>query len=163
MVYILVRPSFLNASPFIARRGSRALRAWRPFFSGLGRVRGRLTALVAASSTRPFMLFATTSMLPRALRATPMLARAAPVMRVPLARMPVAMPVMTRGFASAGGPSLEEIKARINEVLKSFEKVDAAKLTPTASFMNDLGLDSLDAVEVVMAIEEEFNIVCAPP
>ncbi|WFD27959.1 mitochondrial acyl carrier protein [Malassezia nana] len=104
------------------------------------------------------MVFATTSMLPRALRATPMLARAAPLMRVPLDRMPVAMPVLTRGFASAGGPSLEEIKARINEVLKSFEKVDAAKLTPTASFMNDLGLDSLDAVEVVMAIEEEFNI-----
>ena len=44
-------------------------------------------------------------------------------------------------------------------MLKSFEKVDAAKLTPTASFMGDLGLDSLDSVEVVMAIEEEFNIV----
>jgi len=98
-------------------------------------------------------------MFPRALRASPMLARAAPVMRVPLARMPAAAPVLVRGYASAGGPSLEEIKARINEVLKSFEKVDAAKLTPTASFMGDLGLDSLDSVEVVMAIEEEFNIV----
>ena len=98
-------------------------------------------------------------MFPRALRASPMLARATPVMRVPLARMPAAAPVLVRGYASAGGPSLEEIKARINEVLKSFEKVDAAKLTPTASFMGDLGLDSLDSVEVVMAIEEEFNIV----
>lgn len=105
------------------------------------------------------MLTAATSMFPRALRASPMLARAAPVMRVPLARMPAAAPVLVRGYASAGGPSLEEIKARINEVLKSFEKVDAAKLTPTASFMGDLGLDSLDSVEVVMAIEEEFNIV----
>ncbi|SHO79007.1 Similar to S.cerevisiae protein ACP1 (Mitochondrial matrix acyl carrier protein) [Malassezia sympodialis ATCC 42132] len=104
------------------------------------------------------MLTAATSMFPRALRASPMLARAAPVMRVPLARMPAAAPVLVRGYASAGGPSLEEIKARINEVLKSFEKVDAAKLTPTASFMGDLGLDSLDSVEVVMAIEEEFNI-----
>ncbi|WFD24067.1 mitochondrial acyl carrier protein [Malassezia equina] len=102
-------------------------------------------------------------MFPRALRASPMLARAAPVMRVPLARMPVAVPMMARGYASAGGPSLEEIKARINEVLKSFEKVDAAKLSPTASFMNDLGLDSLDSVEVVMAIEEEFNIVRMAP
>jgi hypothetical protein len=31
-------------------------------------------------------------------------------------------------------------------------------LTPTASFTKDLGLDSLDAVEVVMAIEEEFAV-----
>jgi acyl carrier protein len=32
------------------------------------------------------------------------------------------------------------------------------QLTPTSSFTTDLGLDSLDAVEVVMAIEEEFAI-----
>lgn len=32
------------------------------------------------------------------------------------------------------------------------------QLSPTASFTQDLGLDSLDAVEVVMAIEEEFAI-----
>ncbi|KAI7004707.1 hypothetical protein KC366_g18730, partial [Hortaea werneckii] len=31
-------------------------------------------------------------------------------------------------------------------------------LAPTAHFTNDLGLDSLDTVEVVMAIEEEFSI-----
>jgi len=42
--------------------------------------------------------------------------------------------------------------------LKAFEKVDPAKVTPTSSFTDDLGLDSLDAVEVVMAIEEEFGI-----
>ena len=34
-------------------------------------------------------------------------------------------------------------------------------MTPQASFTADLGLDSLDAVEVVMAIEEEFNIADA--
>lgn len=32
------------------------------------------------------------------------------------------------------------------------------QITPTAHFANDLGLDSLDTVEVVMAIEEEFSI-----
>lgn len=42
--------------------------------------------------------------------------------------------------------------------MKSFEKVDSSKLTNNASFTSDLGLDSLDAVEVVMAIEEEFAI-----
>ncbi len=34
------------------------------------------------------------------------------------------------------------------DVLKNFEKVDPAKVTPTAHFQNELGLDSLDAVEV---------------
>jgi len=43
-------------------------------------------------------------------------------------------------------------------VLKGFEKVDPAKLSTSSSFTNDLGLDSLDAVEVVMAVEEEFTI-----
>ena len=44
------------------------------------------------------------------------------------------------------------------EVVKNFEKVAAEKVTPTARFKEDLDLDSLDAVEVVMAIEEEFCI-----
>ncbi len=39
-----------------------------------------------------------------------------------------------------------------------FTKVNAAKVTAAARFKEDLELDSLDAVEVVMAIEEEFNI-----
>lgn len=44
------------------------------------------------------------------------------------------------------------------KVVRNFEKVDASKVTSTAHFQNDLGLDSLDAVEVVMAIEDEFAI-----
>jgi len=43
-------------------------------------------------------------------------------------------------------------------VMQGFEKVDKSKLSPTAHFKNDLGLDSLDTVEVVMAVEEEFAI-----
>lgn len=42
--------------------------------------------------------------------------------------------------------------------MKNFDKVDAKKVSPTATFGTDLGLDSLDAVEVVMAFEEEFSI-----
>ncbi|WAQ82806.1 hypothetical protein PtA15_3A170 [Puccinia triticina] len=61
-------------------------------------------------------------------------------------------------FASGGSLSKDDIQRRILEVLGSFEKCDPAKITPTASFTSDLGLDSLDAVEVVMAIEEEFSI-----
>lgn len=41
--------------------------------------------------------------------------------------------------------------------MKNFEKVDAALVTPDVGF-KDLSLDSLDIVEVVMAIEEEFAI-----
>ena len=40
--------------------------------------------------------------------------------------------------------------------MKNFEKVPAEKVAPTAHFINDLGLDSLDQVEVVMAFEQEF-------
>ena len=44
------------------------------------------------------------------------------------------------------------------EVVKAFEKVDPAKVTPSSSFKDDLELDSLDTVELVMAMEEEFAI-----
>ena len=48
------------------------------------------------------------------------------------------------------------VKQRTMDVVKNFEKVDAAKVTETSHFMHDLGLDSLDVVEVVMALEQEF-------
>ena len=43
-------------------------------------------------------------------------------------------------------------------VVSNFEKVEASKVTASAKFKEDLDLDSLDAVEVVMAVEEEFGI-----
>lgn len=43
-----------------------------------------------------------------------------------------------------------EVAERIIGVLKAFDKVDASKVTDKSHFINDLGLDSLDAVEVVM-------------
>ncbi|KAF9786978.1 acyl carrier protein [Thelephora terrestris] len=61
-------------------------------------------------------------------------------------------------FSAAAGLTKEEITTRVLDVLKGFEKVDPTKLTTQASFTSDLGLDSLDAVEVVMAVEEEFTI-----
>ncbi|PVG03391.1 putative ACP1-mitochondrial acyl-carrier protein [Serendipita vermifera] len=61
-------------------------------------------------------------------------------------------------YSSAGGLSKEEVEARVLDVFKGFEKVDPSKLTTTARFKEDLALDSLDSVEVVMAVEEEFSI-----
>ncbi|KAG5641068.1 hypothetical protein DXG03_006272 [Asterophora parasitica] len=66
--------------------------------------------------------------------------------------------IQRAAFSAAAGLSRDAIQSRVLEVLKGFEKVDPAKLTLSSSFSNDLGLDSLDAVEVVMAVEEEFAI-----
>lgn len=52
----------------------------------------------------------------------------------------------------------EEITERIMETIRNYEKVDPTKVTRTAHFVKDLSLDSLDAVEVVMALEDEFCI-----
>merc|ERR1711964_136075 len=52
----------------------------------------------------------------------------------------------------------DEVTERVMAVVTAFEKVEQAKVTPTAHFGNDLGLDSLDTVELCMAIEEEFCI-----
>jgi len=47
---------------------------------------------------------------------------------------------------------------RMHNIVVEQLGVDAAQVTPEANFANDLGADSLDTVELVMAIEEEFNI-----
>ncbi|XP_026406735.1 acyl carrier protein 1, mitochondrial-like [Papaver somniferum] len=52
----------------------------------------------------------------------------------------------------------QEVIDRVVSVVKSFPKVDPAKVTPEVHFQNDLGLDSLDTVEIVMALEEEFKL-----
>ncbi|KAJ6877606.1 hypothetical protein NC651_030383 [Populus alba x Populus x berolinensis] len=51
-----------------------------------------------------------------------------------------------------------EVSDRVVNVVKNFQKVDPSKVTPDAHFQNDLGLDSLDTVEIVMALEEEFSV-----
>ncbi|PKA61760.1 Acyl carrier protein 2, mitochondrial [Apostasia shenzhenica] len=50
-----------------------------------------------------------------------------------------------------------EVADRVITVVKNFQKVDPSKVTPSADFQKDLGLDSLDTVEIVMALEEEFR------
>ncbi|KAI8902100.1 acyl carrier protein-like protein [Globomyces pollinis-pini] len=58
-------------------------------------------------------------------------------------------------------PSLQQVEDRVLALLKDFDKVDHTKLSLDAHFVNDLGLDSLDQVEITMALEDEFNIELA--
>jgi acyl carrier protein len=54
--------------------------------------------------------------------------------------------------------SQEEIYAKVRQIVSDQLSVEEAEVKPEASFANDLGADSLDVVELVMALEEEFNI-----
>jgi NADH dehydrogenase (ubiquinone) 1 alpha/beta subcomplex 1 len=68
--------------------------------------------------------------------------------------------VLTISFSTFQKTFLDpsEVSERILSVVKNFDKVDSGKVTAAAKFAEDLGLDSLDSVEVVMAIEDEFAI-----
>jgi acyl carrier protein len=51
-----------------------------------------------------------------------------------------------------------EIESKVRDKIAEQLGVAADEVTPEASFIEDLGADSLDIVELVMALEEEFNI-----
>ena len=52
----------------------------------------------------------------------------------------------------------EEMFAKVKEVVVDQLNVDAADITNESAFVDDLGADSLDIVELVMALEEQFGI-----
>ncbi len=53
---------------------------------------------------------------------------------------------------------MSDTAKRVKEIVIEHLGVDEAKVTEEASFIDDLGADSLDTVELVMAFEEEFGI-----
>jgi acyl carrier protein len=53
---------------------------------------------------------------------------------------------------------MSETADRVKKIVVEHLGVEAEKVTPEASFIDDLGADSLDIVELVMAFEEEFNV-----
>jgi acyl carrier protein len=53
---------------------------------------------------------------------------------------------------------MASVEERVKQIIVEQLGVDEAEVTPTASFVDDLGADSLDTVELVMAFEEEFGI-----
>ncbi len=50
------------------------------------------------------------------------------------------------------------VEEKVKEIIAKQLGVNPAEVTPEASFVEDLGADSLDTVELVMAFEEAFNI-----
>ena len=52
----------------------------------------------------------------------------------------------------------DDIKSKIKKIVADHLGIEEEKVTEEASFIDDLGADSLDTVELVMAFEEEFNI-----
>jgi len=52
---------------------------------------------------------------------------------------------------------MSDVEERVKKIVVEHLSVDADKVTTKASFIDDLGADSLDTVELVMAFEEEFG------
>lgn len=53
---------------------------------------------------------------------------------------------------------MDNLESKVKKIIADRLQVEAESVTPTASFVEDLGADSLDLVELVMAFEEEFDL-----
>ncbi|XP_076160885.1 NADH dehydrogenase (ubiquinone) acyl carrier protein isoform X2 [Ptiloglossa arizonensis] len=62
-----------------------------------------------------------------------------------------------RHYSAKPPLTIDLIRQRVLLVLNLYDKIDPKKLSLESHFINDLGLDSLDHVEVIMAIEDEFG------
>ncbi|XP_037073941.1 acyl carrier protein, mitochondrial-like [Pollicipes pollicipes] len=65
--------------------------------------------------------------------------------------------LQTRFYSAKDPLTLDIIRDRVLLVLKLYDKINPDKLTVDSHFINDLGLDSLDHVEVIMTMEDEFG------
>ena len=52
----------------------------------------------------------------------------------------------------------EDVSSKVKKIVADHLGIDEAKVTEESSFTDDLGADSLDTVELVMAFEEEFSV-----
>ena len=50
------------------------------------------------------------------------------------------------------------VEEKVKQIIKDQLGVEESEITPTASFVDDLGADSLDRVELIMAFEESFDM-----
>ncbi|XP_056144291.1 NADH:ubiquinone oxidoreductase subunit AB1b [Lampris incognitus] len=68
-----------------------------------------------------------------------------------------AVGMLCRQYGDLPPLTLDSIKDRVMYVLKLYDKINPEKLQTSSHFMKDLGLDSLDQVEIIMAMEDEFG------
>lgn len=57
-----------------------------------------------------------------------------------------------------GGDLMSEVMERVTKIIVDRLGVEESKVTPEATFKDDLGADSLDVVELVMELEDEFGL-----
>ena len=65
---------------------------------------------------------------------------------------------LSRALAPRAAITMDEVEDKVKSIIAEQLGVEASSVTPDASFTEDLGADSLDAVELIMAIEEAFDI-----
>ncbi len=53
---------------------------------------------------------------------------------------------------------MQDIASKVKQIIVYKLGADESEVTPTASFVNDLGADSLDTVELIMEFEKEFDV-----
>lgn len=66
--------------------------------------------------------------------------------------------IVTLNCEEVSHVKMEDIKNRLKEIVVDRLDVEEDQIKPEASFVEDLGADSLDIVELIMGIEEEFDI-----
>lgn len=88
----------------------------------------------------------------------PLAARATVAARSPLRFSAIAPMNFARFYSDGPALTKEFVLERVSDVLANFSKIDAAKITPEARLEEDVGLDSLDVVDFLFYVEEEFTI-----
>lgn len=53
---------------------------------------------------------------------------------------------------------MADVESKVKEIIVNKLGVEETQITPSASFINDLGADSLDTVELIMEFEKSFNV-----
>ncbi len=53
---------------------------------------------------------------------------------------------------------MTDVESKVKEIIVNKLGVEESQITPQASFINDLGADSLDTVELIMEFEKSFNV-----
>jgi len=67
-------------------------------------------------------------------------------------------PFMVRMFSAAQVLSRQDVEEKVLTIVRNFDRTNLSRLSINSQFTSDLGLDSLDVVEVMIAMEEQFHM-----